>query len=89
VDLLYLVRVENLTDEQMASVEIHTKSVSNIVENHMMLDCTSLQCVPLSDAQHKLREAIYAIERGLPIDPAQRPSEDELMDQLNRRLAGV
>lgn len=84
--LLYQVDIDTLGDSELADIERATRTVAELVDLHMMFDCDTSECQLSADVSHRLRDAIAGIERGLPIDPSKRPSDDELMNQLAERI---
>lgn len=89
VRLLYKLDVPRLTDSELAEAERLTRVAINVIETHMLLRYTPRDteaCRFCSDLIATLRDSLDALDAGLPTDPAQRPSEDELMESLSVAL---
>lgn len=92
IGLLYKLDVPALTDEQLREAERLTRAAVNVLEAHMLLAYTPADvadcryCAALRD---RLRDALDALDSGLPMDPAKRPSEQDILASLAADLEAV
>jgi hypothetical protein len=92
ITVLYSIEVRLLSDELLAEVERLTRSAINLVEAHMLLRNTEADVADngyCTDVINRLRDALDALASGLPADPAKRPSDEELLNELAADLRRV
>ena len=85
IGLLYIIDVLSLTDAQLRETERLTRVAMSLIEAHMLFHCTpadAQQCGFCTGARERLRDALDALDAGLPMDPARRPSDEELFREL-------
>lgn len=82
VSNLFRCDLKRLSDENYQLVERSTQIVLKAVELHMLSKQGAGECQPLVDIHHRLRDAVEGLDAGLPLDPAQRPSHEDLMAEF-------
>jgi hypothetical protein len=85
IQVLYSLDVGSLSDESLAEIERLTKVALNAIEIHMLLRYTSDDteaCRYCTRLIERLRDALDALDAGLPTDPSRRPSREQLLDEL-------
>lgn len=90
LDVLYRFDVPNLSDSVLAETERLTRVAINVLETHLLLRYTHRDteaCVYFTDLIARLRDALDALDSGLPTNPKLRPSEEELFASLASDLA--
>lgn len=91
VDSLYRVDPTQLSDEQVLMVENGTRVAANLVESYMISrrSADSAACQPFADIYHRLTDALKALDRGMPFEPAKQPSMEERLARTGRRLQSM
>jgi len=89
IRLLYQIDVPSLADSELEETERLTRVAISLLEAHMLLHCTSAdvaECQCCAGARDRLRDALDALDAGLPTDPARRPTDEQLLNELAEKL---
>jgi hypothetical protein len=89
LSLVYQLDVATLSDDDVLEAEKWTRVAINALEIHVMMTYGSKdvgECQMFGDVIARLRDTLQALERGLPIDPAKRPSTEQLREELNAAI---
>jgi hypothetical protein len=85
VRVLYRVDVFRLSEAQLEAVQHWTRVVQKAVELHMLLKYTpqdTAECGYAGTLVTRLRDAVEALDAGLPADPAKRPTDEEMAERF-------
>lgn len=89
VSILYSIDVPKLTDAQLEEVERLTKVSINVVETHLLLSFNhrdTVECQYYGELIDRLRGALDALDSGVQMNPALRPTEEQMLESLAKSL---
>jgi hypothetical protein len=88
-DFVVQVDWSKFNNAQFLDCERSVKVVIKAMELHMLSQKSAADCQPLTETYRRVRDILDRLESGLPVDPAQSPSVEEMRAMFNQDLESL